>query len=62
MKKQTNQLLAFLGLDALRQAVREAIEDHARTGDKVAILRNGKVIEVSAKSLLPRFRKQQRKK
>ena len=37
---------------ALKEAVRKAIEDHAKTNDKVVIYQNGKVLEVSAKSLL----------
>ena len=37
---------------ALKKAVRRAIEDHERTNDRMVIYKNGKVIEVSAKSLL----------
>ena len=37
---------------ALKEAVKKALEDHAKTNDPVVIYRNGKVIEVSAKSLL----------
>ena len=43
--------LARLAEKALKEAVREVIEDHARTGDPLAIWRNGKVSYVSAKQL-----------
>ena len=36
---------------ALKEAVREAILDHARTGDSVVIYKNGKVIEIPARKL-----------
>ena len=38
---------------ALREAVAEAIEDHRRTGDPLAIWRDGKVVLVPAEELLP---------
>ena len=31
---------------AVREAVRQAIEDHARTGDPIVIWRDGKVVHV----------------
>lgn len=42
---------------ALKKAVRKAIEDHAKTNDSVVIYRNGKVVKVSAKSLLNKKKK-----
>lgn len=42
---------------ALKKAVRKAIEDHAKTNDPVVIYENGKVKEVSAKSLLKKKRR-----
>jgi hypothetical protein len=50
-KEKYKQPLALLAEEALQEAVYEAIQDHARTGDKVAIYRNGKVVEVPAQSL-----------
>lgn len=52
MKKKAAKWLRMAALAALKKAVRKAIEDHARTNDPVVIYRNGKVVEVSAKSLL----------
>lgn len=54
MKQQENRKpfeLARLAEKALNEAVREVIADHARTGDPLAIWKNGKVSLVSAKSL-----------
>lgn len=53
MKQKQNQIfpLAKLAEKALKEAVREVIKDHERTGDPLAIWRNGKVAYVSAKSL-----------
>ena len=39
---------------AMKEAVEEVIRDHARTGDRVVIWRNGKVVQVPAAQLLPR--------
>ena len=36
---------------ALKEAVREVIEDHRRTGRPLVIWRNGKVAKVSANNL-----------
>lgn len=38
---------------ALKRAVLKAIEDHRRTGDPLAIWRDGKVVLVPAEELLP---------
>ncbi len=43
--------LARLAEQALNEAVREVIADHARTGDPLAIWRNGRVVLVPAKNL-----------
>ena len=37
---------------ALKEAVTDTIRDHARTGDPLAIWRNGKVVWIPAKRLL----------
>ncbi len=37
---------------ALKEAVREVIEDHKRTGRPVVIWRNGKVVRIPANQLL----------
>jgi len=49
--KKRKQPLARIAEQALQEAVYDAIRDHARTGDKVALYRNGKVIEVLARTL-----------
>ncbi|MBI4180266.1 hypothetical protein HY522_12665 [bacterium] len=46
--------LAVLGEEALKKAVYDAIRDHARTGDKVVIYRQGRVEEVPAARLMKR--------
>jgi hypothetical protein len=52
MKKTNPKMpLALIAEAALKEAVYEAIKDHARTGDSVAIFKNGKVIEVPARKL-----------
>ena len=38
---------------ALKEAVAEVVRDHQRTGDPLAIWRDGKVVWVSAEKLLP---------
>ena len=43
--------LADLAERALKEAVREAIKDHKRTGDPIAVWRNGKVAKISAKAI-----------
>ena len=52
MKPKSSEFLRKTAEAALKKAVRKAFEDHAKTNDPVVIYRNGKVIEVSAKSLL----------
>ena len=37
---------------AMKEAVAETIQDHARTGDPLAIWRNGKVVWIPAKTLI----------
>lgn len=43
---------------ALREAVRDVIEDHKRTGRPLAVWRNGKVVKIPAAQL---FRKRKLK-
>ncbi|MBI4368124.1 MAG: hypothetical protein HY588_01880 [Candidatus Omnitrophica bacterium] len=50
MKKREESLIKKAEA-ALKEAVREAILDHARTGDSVVIYKNGKVIEIPARKL-----------
>ncbi len=52
MKPKSSEDLRRAAEAALKKAVRKAIEDHARTNDPVIIYRDGKVLEVPAKSLL----------
>lgn len=52
MRIKSAEWLRLAAEAALKKAVRKAIEDHARTNDPVVIYRNGKVVEVSARSLL----------
>jgi len=47
-KKLTEVPLEKLAEEALKEAVAEVIADHKRTGDPIAILRNGKVVRVPA--------------
>ncbi len=47
-KKLTEVPLEKWGEEALKEAVAEVIADHKRTGDPIAILRNGKVVHVPA--------------
>ena len=44
--------LASMAEEALKEAVRETIQDHKRTGDPVVIWRNGRVAHVPASELL----------
>lgn len=43
-------------LAALKEAVREVVENHKRTGRPLAVWRNGKVAKISATRLLRRAR------
>ncbi len=54
MKQKQNQIfpLARLAEKALKEAVRETVKDHERTGHLLAVWRNGAVKLVSAKQLL----------
>jgi len=47
-KKRAEVPLEKLAEEALKEAVAEVIADHKRTGDPIAILRNGKVVHVPA--------------
>ena len=52
MKRKNPESLVSLAETALKEAVRKAIEEHAKTNEPVVIYRNGNVVELSAKSLL----------
>lgn len=54
MKDKSPKSLREAAEAALKKAVKKAIEDHAKTNDPVVIYQNGKVVEISAKSLLKR--------
>ncbi len=45
-KKPAEVPLEQLAEEALKESVAEVIADHKRTGDPIAILRNGKVVHV----------------
>ena len=47
-KKPAEVPLEKLAEEALKEAVAGVIADHKRTGDPIAILRNGKVVHVPA--------------
>ena len=44
--KRAEVPLEKMAEEALREAVAEVIADHKRTGDPIAILRNGKVVHI----------------
>ena len=46
--------LAYIAEKALKEAVHEAIKDHARTGDSLAIWKGGRVVNISAQKLIKR--------
>lgn len=53
MKKQSQETskpfaLAELAEKALQEAVLEAAKDHERTGDSMAVWKNGKVVQIPA--------------
>lgn len=50
--KQPISKLAQMAEEALKKAVRQAIEEHRRADHPVVIWRNGKVARVSADTLL----------
>ena len=54
MKKEKKLLstpLAYRALEALKEAVAEAIAEHKRKGTPIAIWRNGKVVRISAEQI-----------
>ena len=53
MTKKTLQEKAF---KALKEAVREVVEDHKRSGRPLSVWRNGKVVKISANQALRRAR------
>ena len=50
--KQSIHLIDIKAEKAMKKAVAKTIQDHARTGDPVAIWRDGKVVWVPAKTLI----------
>ena len=50
--KQSIHAIHVKAEKAMKEAVAETIQDHARTGDPLAIWRNGKVVWVPAEKLL----------
>ena len=50
--KRSVHLVSVKAEKALKEAVTETIQDHARTGDPIVIWRNGKVTWVPARQLL----------
>ena len=50
-KKRPTMSLPFLAFEALKKAVANTIADHARTGDPIAIWRDGKAVLVPADSI-----------
>lgn len=49
MTKKTLHIKAF---KALKEAVREVVEEHKRSGRPLSVWRNGKVIKISASQVL----------
>ena len=55
MKK--NQSLQAKAFRALKEAVREVIEQHKKSGRPLAVWKNGKVVQISAEEALRSNRK-----
>jgi len=53
MTKKTLHIKAF---KALKEAVREVVEEHKRSGRPLSVWRNGKVVRISASQALRRSR------
>ncbi len=53
MTKKTMQAKAFR---ALKEAVREVVEDHKRSGRPLTVWRNEKVVKISASQVLRKSR------
>jgi len=53
MTKKTLQAKAF---KALKEAVREVVEEHKRSGRLLAVWRNGKVIKISASQVVKKYK------
>jgi hypothetical protein len=52
----TKKKLQEKALRALKEAVREVVEQHRRTGRPLAVWRNGKVLKLSANQALRKSR------
>ena len=48
----TKKALQLKAIKALKEAVREVVEEHKRSGRRLAVWRNGKVIKISASQVL----------
>ena len=59
--KRSVHLISVKAEQAMKAAVAKTIRDHARTGDPVAIWRNGKVVWIPAKTLLQKQSKYSKK-
>ena len=55
MTKKTLQAKAF---EALKEAVREVVEEHRRSGRPLSVWRNGKVVKISANEALRKNRQE----
>jgi len=48
----TKKTLQFKAFKALKEAVREVVEEHKRSGRPLSVWRNGKVVKISASQAL----------
>jgi hypothetical protein len=48
----TKKMLQIKAFKALKEAVREVVLDHKRTGRPLSVWRNGKVVKISASQAL----------
>jgi len=55
----TKRALQLKAIKALREAVREVVEEHRRSGRRLVVWRNGKIMKIPASQA---FRKKQVKK
>ncbi len=52
----TKKELQMKAMKALREAVREVVEEHKRTGRRLVVWRNGKVMKIPASQVLRKSR------
>ena len=48
----TNKTLQLKAIKALKEAVRKVVEEHRRSGRRLAVWRNGRVMKISASQAL----------